>query len=133
MNLLLLCSFSSVTPPRLEQGNGNGYTPMSNVSKKTSVFDPGCTNINFCSILAQFCIVLSSILHLFYVNCEVGLWAIEFDHGMSFFSVLCPHLRPPRSRLPQIYLSETSILPQNEIKNTSQNARRVHWFVGRSS
>ena len=44
-------------------------------------------------------------------------------HERSFFSVLSPHLRSPRSRLPQVYLSETSILPKKGLKNASHRVR----------
>ena len=82
-------------------------------------FWPGCSNINFSSILPQFHLSLSSILCLFSIDYEVESCPIEFKHEMCFFSVLSPYLRPPRLRLPHAHLSETSILPQEYLTEHS--------------
>jgi len=48
---------------------------------------------------------------------------LEFMLEMPFFSVLSPHLRPARSRLPQVCLSGISTLPQEELKKGSCSAQ----------
>jgi len=68
----------------LEQGDGSTYAPMSNASKKPSVFDPRCSNINFFLILAQFSIVLSSILHLLSIDYEVWKEFVGFVGFVEF-------------------------------------------------
>jgi len=48
------------------------------------VFWLSCGNINFFSILAQFSIVLSSILHLSYVDYELWKEFVEFIEFVEF-------------------------------------------------
>ena len=81
----------------------------------TSPSGPACSNINLFSILDHIYIVLSSILHLFSIDYEVGLCPLVFMLGMLFFSLLSPHLRSPRSRG---FLKLASQKPQYSLKKT---------------